>query len=225
MKPPYPSEIQKLEKGIIRWDKPLVKKERGRAKQKYENYVAVECGDCGKERLMNIHDIRPYRVPSGLCAKCRARLHYSQLNNKRGTGARTYKGGKRIGGQGYVQVALFPGDEFYETMYTHAIASRGYGYVRYALEHRIVMARHLGRPLQTWEHVHHIDGNKQNNSIENLELVDNKTHAAITALERENKRLKTELDHLRAILLELQPDLELPTQTKTPRHHPQKLQA
>jgi DNA-binding CsgD family transcriptional regulator len=42
------------------------------------------------------------------------------------------------------------------------------GYVR---EHRLVMEDYLGRYLEEDECVHHIDGDKGNNSIENLELM------------------------------------------------------
>jgi len=40
----------------------------------------------------------------------------------------------------------------------------------YVLEHRLVMARRLGRPLRKNETVHHIDGNTQNNADANLQL-------------------------------------------------------
>jgi hypothetical protein len=51
-------------------------------------------------------------------------------------------------------------------------------------EHRYVMANHLGRMLLTDEHVHHVDGNKTNNSLDNLVLMTNSEHMRMHTTER-----------------------------------------
>jgi len=48
---------------------------------------------------------------------------------------------------------------------------------KFLREHRIIMEEHLGRKLLPDEVVHHKDGNKKNNAIENLEVMKNLDHS------------------------------------------------
>jgi hypothetical protein len=72
--------------------------------------------------------------------------------------------GRRVEGskRNYMGIKLDRADFFYP-MTDHK------GYVR---EHRLVMARHLGRLLWPTEIVHHLNGNTFDNRIENLELIE-----------------------------------------------------
>lgn len=50
--------------------------------------------------------------------------------------------------------------------------------------HRWVMEQHIGRPLQTREHVDHINRNRHDNRIENLRVLDIREHGALSSSQR-----------------------------------------
>ena len=84
------------------------------------------------------------------------------MGKRIGAGNPNWKGGRRIQRQsGYVYIKLFPGDFFLDMADVD----------RYVREHRLVMAKHIGRCLQKFEIVHHRNGLRDDNRIENLEII------------------------------------------------------
>ena len=67
-------------------------------------------------------------------------------------------GSKKVTPEGYILVKVAKEDPFRTTR------------SGWELEHRYVMAKHIGRTIRKNETVHHINGKRDDNSIENLEL-------------------------------------------------------
>lgn len=74
-----------------------------------------------------------------------------------------WRGGRSVASNGYVLIRVGVGH--------HLADVRGYAY-----EHRLVAEKKLGRRLRPGEIPHHIDGNRQNNADENIEVVASQHH-------------------------------------------------
>lgn len=112
----------------------------------------------------------------------------------------------------------------------HVMAQKG----NWVLEHRLLMARSLGRPLTKDEVVHHINGNKHDNRIENLQLLTRYTHNSnlvsrtlqnrLTDLESRMTQVEAENVLLRAALQEIRDSVpgtdSILQRYNTPSGHP-----
>lgn len=86
------------------------------------------------------------------------RYGIATIRGGRGAANNRWAGGKRHGK--YVEVWIAEDHRF-------ACMRRPNGSVT---EHRLVMAEHLGRPLLSTETVHHINGDRYDNRLDNLQL-------------------------------------------------------
>lgn len=162
--------------------------------------VPVTCGDCGARRTVQYSQL-VVQIRRGLytgwCKHCQMR-HYvpKHLNGKDDP---AWVGTTTTHPSGYRYTRISKHHPF-ACMAPPSQRNPKYGSVPVA-QHRLVMAEHLGRPLETWEIVHHIDRNKQRNVIENLELVADATHhTQITHLQLRVQELEEEVARLNALI-------------------------
>ncbi len=140
------------------------------------NFLWQACDMCGKERWVPLDKREP-------------RFHHCRSCNQRGqlgSNSRGWKGGRISNGNGYIKIYIYPEDFFYSM--TNKIG--------YIFEHRLVMAKHLGRCLHLWEIVHHKNGIRNDNRIDNLQLVTDDRHKQITILENKIDRQTLMLNEL-----------------------------
>ena len=126
------------------------------------------CEDCGKKLYR--------KAKSRRCVSCGARA-----KNGQGEKANNWRGGRRLGTNGYIYEWVPEDHHFAKEMRD----CRGT-----ILEHRLVMAEKLGRPLKHNEHVHHRNGNKTDNHLDNLELIAPQHHRLTTSLEIRLRQLE-----------------------------------
>lgn len=123
------------------------------------------CEECGEE-------IKSKRANQYCGTVCRNRGIAKKRRSYKLEDSPTWKGGRKLDSCGYVLVK-------------HPKSRRKDGYIQ---EHRLIMEEFLGRELEEDEDVHHINGDKQDNRIENLSVIKRSEHMRLHALENHMKR-------------------------------------
>ena len=123
-------------------------------KNSHSKYIWRECSVCGAKSWVVLFN---GKISALRCQSC-------YLKSQVGSAHHNWKGGRRKVSGGYIKRVIEP-DNFFLPM---ATKNNGQYFV---LEHRLVMAQHLGRCLQSWEAIHHKNGIRDDNRLVNLELL------------------------------------------------------
>jgi len=123
--------------------------------------VTRVCDSCGKKEITHMSTIWGGRKRRGnnkdYCKKCSYK--YRKLEHPKMEKSASWNGGRYLNENGYYRVYMGNG--------------------KYKYEHKMILSEHLNIDISVEEKVHHIDGNKINNNLDNLYLcVDKKEHWA-----------------------------------------------
>jgi hypothetical protein len=167
--------------------------EIGRNKN-YMKSMWMACPDCGHEHWVRLYKGKPQSV--GRCRPCSSRIN-QKLMERHGSNNGRWKSGRTILQGGYIGINVTPDDFFY------SMCRKTHGH--YVAEHRLVMAKHLGRCLLPWEVVHHKNGIRDDNRLENLELLPtSRQHIPSIKWQREINKRDKKIAQLEARIKEIE---------------------
>lgn len=146
----------------------------GMTDDEFKNYLMNEYNsglnrkEIGQKLGVSASCIGKYFRKYGIKTRTKSELASGNKNHN-------WRGGKRTVKEGYVLVYApdHPNCHKDGTMY----------------EHQIIMEKYIGRLLKKGEVVHHINGNRSDNRMENLMLLTNSDHAKLHALIRKSRKL------------------------------------
>ena len=142
-----------------------IRRARELGRKGHARYQWHSCESCGECRWVQYNQLLAGRHKQ--CKACANDARAKALAAKSGGLAPNWRGGRYVCAAGYIRVLIAKTDPF-------SAMAQPNGYVA---EHRLVMARHLGRSLRRDEVVHHKNGDKQDNRLQNLELLSASAHA------------------------------------------------
>ncbi len=128
-------------------------------------YIWQACEICSMPRWVR-YRVRDRKPLAARCKHCIDNTTRGMCGDKN----KSWRGGKTKNGEGYISIWIDEHDFFYPMC--HARSNK----TGRILEHRLVMAKHLGRCLQRWEVVHHKNGIRDDNRIDNLEITNSTEH-------------------------------------------------
>lgn len=165
----------------------------------YKKYCWVGCPECGEERWKELKAVVG-KDNHSICPSCNRKQKWQTdpvfrqtlldaFKKRKWMGEHNpaWKGGRVKARNGYIRIRLQQ-DSFFFPMADSQ---------HYVFEHRLVMAKHLNRCLLSWEIVHHKNGIRDDNRIENLQAITGQhNHIGLTLLQTENKWLKRRIAEL-----------------------------